>query len=785
MLHNGAKPTLHIGPLALVIDQSAGASGPCSSSLTINLTNASANLGPVSIAHLNAVITSTGITLSSAASGPPASVTLPSSWGLASGSIIAGKPLTLAFATPTQVSGGLHFDGLAFLKAPPSVTNASTTITFGSGSLALASSASVLHGTASLTSTISYATPGTFTVAFTGTGLTVFGTAFDATGSVSSANGHVTSAAKLQLHAGSGVDLPGGVHLSTAVLSWDGTSLKADGTGTFGKAAPAGSGVLDLSLSGVFADADDWTLTGKAVPEDDPYRPLPGLSLTKASTSFNGTITSKAGAISFSLAASLSGTVTLGALSLSSLQATVANTAPPAACGGVVVADSAGKIPVWLSLAGAGTVALPGGSNASFSSQLCLDPAHLAFAVTSTASLGSYQPLAAIPFTLDSVSLSASRSSAGVVALSLAGQAHVKGASIGGSVTLVGGNVVLDANGDLSSLGTALPRGHIIYSTAPTGTKVDLHDATIADDDGSSPTAPTGTTPVPASTLVSVDNGFSALGAFQLPQSLTGFLTSKLAFSSPPTVIVKATLSGGTPTLTATLRLGSASLTLFGDPSDATQTSLRVTSLTLQLSASGSFGFGANGLLNLPAGDPTGGSGGGTPAAPSQQLGLTVALTVDVTGPSITLALYVNGNYDDAVGIRGLDLQNVAIQGGIDFASAPPTPSIGFGATVNRLPDPLANDLGIAQPSNGGGTYGEAISFVVNISTTHPIFDLTLGTHDGNYFLRPLTFLCGATPAASCPAASALEIDDASLVLAPNGGQVGPYTFGPRGAPGL
>ena len=66
----------------------------------------------------------------------------------------------------------------------------------------------------------------------------------------------------------------------------------------------------------------------------------------------------------------------------------------------------------------------------------------------------------------------------------------------------------------------------------------------------------------------------------------------------------------------------------------------------------------------------------------------------------------------------------------------------------------------------------EPMRFVVNISPTKPIFELTLGQPDGHMFLKPVQPLSAAN-------ANALTIDYASLVFAPLGGDVGPYHYEP------
>ncbi|MGZ4680355.1 MAG: hypothetical protein ACXVIH_10110, partial [Ilumatobacteraceae bacterium] len=144
---------------------------------------------------------------------------------------------------------------------------------------------------------------------------------------------------------------------------------------------------------------------------------------------------------------------------------------------------------------------------------------------------------------------------------------------------------------------------------------------------------------------------------------------------------------------------------------------------------------------------------------------VTAEASIDLTGPAINLALYTTSDWPNAMGIQGLTLGNLAIQGGVSFATYPPVPTIGFGATIKQLPPALANMLGIQSPQ-------EPMTFVINIAPTKPILQISLGQHDGKTFLKPIQPISPAN-------ADALTIDDANLIFAPLGGDVGPYHYDP------
>ncbi len=92
----------------------------------------------------------------------------------------------------------------------------------------------------------------------------------------------------------------------------------------------------------------------------------------------------------------------------------------------------------------------------------------------------------------------------------------------------------------------------------------------------------------------------------------------------------------------------------------------------------------------------------------------------------------------------GCTLGDVAIQGGIVFnpPPAPPTPSIGFAATITSLPASWAKAIGYTDD-------GEPLTFALNISESSPVFALQLGIPHRSPVLE---------------FGSALQVDDASLI---------------------
>ena len=96
-----------------------------------------------------------------------------------------------------------------------------------------------------------------------------------------------------------------------------------------------------------------------------------------------------------------------------------------------------------------------------------------------------------------------------------------------------------------------------------------------------------------------------------------------------------------------------------------------------------------------------------------------------------------------------------------------------MGATVVQLPEDIRDRLGIVN--------NERMRFVFNISVAAPILEITLGEKNGQTFIRPLAM--AYPPKTTDPKAleniNAVLVDYASLVIAPRGGEVGPYVYQP------
>ena len=253
--------------------------------------------------------------------------------------------------------------------------------------------------------------------------------------------------------------------------------------------------------------------------------------------------------------------------------------------------------------------------------------------------------------------------------------------------------------------------------------------------------------------------GFTALANFKMPTSLCGFLKSKVGVPVASSLVVSVNMSG-TPVITASISAGPQGHQIFATD-DGTKLSLK--RIKLSISLGGSFGLLAEADLTLAK--PT-----ATSPTDVSVLELGAGATIQLAGvPSITVVLQKTGDaWEDAFGVNGLDLGDLAIQGGIVF-SAIPTPSIGFGAQILDMPTAWKNTLGIIPTASGAM---EPVQLVLNISLSNPILDISLGSHDGHDFMRPLRPI-------STSIENAIKIDYAQLVIAPFGGDVGPYHYQP------
>ncbi|MGZ4672666.1 MAG: hypothetical protein ACXV8K_08395 [Ilumatobacteraceae bacterium] len=629
-----------------------------------------------------------------------------------------------------------------------------TTVRFDCGYLELTSTVSAPWGDLALRGLIRR--DGSLEAAATTKGLRLFG---------SGANTELTG--KLRRTAAGTVTWSVGAHIPTpnlgvaalsinavdVSLSTSGFSVTGDGTVHPGGSAPD----INVHLDGTITGQDEFaaTIAGSLA---SAWTVAPGLTI--ASGSVSASIARSGGHTDFDLFLAASGdwAIVSPQLTLRQITARVSNRAAPTGC----VAQLGD---LWAQVTGTAHLDLGQGTpTIDLTAAACVGLTQPTLVVSTTANLNSWKPISGQDFTFSSIGFSATLGSDGGWTFDVFGDANYAGIRLAGRVRVITSpqlTLVVDVGGDISGLHIPmLSSGHVVFTN---GTVTGYQPMPIA---GVS---------VPA---IDLDPGVTVFADIALPASMRDALGKILnppapkppVIAIPDSIRFTATLGGATVKLEGSISFPAGQgLTLFATcPAEAPHngsdciitdpmtTSLQLQSLFISIDSSGKLGFGGSAAIGFAAGD------GVTKPPP---LMVTAEASIDLTGPAINLALYTTSDWPNAMGIQGLTLGNLAIQGGVSFATYPPVPTIGFGATIKQLPPALANMLGIQSPQ-------EPMTFVINIAPTKPILQISLGQHDGKTFLKPIQPISPAN-------ADALTIDDANLIFAPLGGDVGPYHYDP------
>ncbi len=795
---SSASAVLTLGPVTLDIPKPSGAVPSCAgwsaSTPSLAFSAATITIGPFTMTGVAGSVSTTGITLTSA------TISAPSSWDLGTGAI--SQAITIPFAgAPT---GAITWTGaLPGLAASGVATQASTTVTLASDSAALTAKANVAGGTVTLTANgIGLTGTPSFTITASFSGLSVLGGTASGNGSVSVSDGSASASVTITA---SHLTPVSGITISMATLSWNGSGLMLSAD------ASLANGAVALSLNGSYDDSSDWSATATLAPGPTPSRPswLPsGVSLAGASVS--GAVSDAGGDITFDVKLGISNPWSFtgggATLQVANLTAEFSNATPPSGCAPLSIASGS----MWLNLGGTASVTLGSDAPLNVTANACLDPGNAAFVLT-TSGLDGFTPVSGVTF--NGLSLTIASLSSGV-SVTASGEMTVDGVTAAGAIALQsdGSIIAIGAVPNLSQLGLPLGNsaGAVLFTT---DTIPDLGGGSSDSADQQSLLATlfsdVGLTQSDFSD-VTVDGGnVAVLGDFKLPAKLTCLLDASLysnpcpADGTPPTsgnaapssIVVSAQL-GGVPTITGTLSAGPNGLTLF----HVGQFSVALNDIQVQIALDGSFSLNAGATLTLPPPVPPGGtppahstscaSPGSTPHGANDdcsQLAFSVGVSLDLTGPTVTVAGTVTGCDSptstsllcNAFGVNGLDIGDLAFQLGLDFSSPPIiTPTLGFAARVNAVPCSWANaigehELGCGAPPSGqslpqGCSIGEPcagapgstpMAIAVNLADTAPIFAFQIGT-----------------PGATTPAftlGSVLKVYDAGLVVAPAGGTIG------------
>jgi len=530
-----------------------------------------------------------------------------------------------------------------------------------------------------------------------------------------------------------------GIALDTVTARLTPQGLTVSAAGSIGQ----GNGALAVSMEGAFAE-NGLSLAVEA-SNAAPWAIGPGLTVEAAN--LVGTVDiDAAGAATVDLRLSVGGDwQPVSGLSVSQLSLQVSNTAVPPDC-----AIPAGG--VWVRAAGQGAVEISGVSPIALSVEACLGVptggGTPPFSLRST--VGGPQWPIAPGVLISNVGIQVTAID-GTLTLQASGSANLLGLDLTARVVFLlpsgGGTptVVVDASGDLTGIGIPIPEAHVVFASAA------LSDFELA-----------------PGLEIDLPQGITGVGTIDLGQPIADLLND--AFDPPTPILPTVTVTisfGAAIEIKAAINLGGDGATLFMgcpgggtncNPTAPTTTRLALTSAFIRLTLGGasgfSIGFGADGTLNLPPAEE------GGPASP-----LDLHVEASIQPPArVGLAMFFEGTWQNAMGVSGLTLSNLGIQGSIDFSTTPvPLVTVGITGQVDSVPDPLADVLGLTNN-------GEPLRFTVNVDPLAPILELTLGVDDGEIVMRPL---------AAVGQADALEVDFASVVIAPLGGTVGPVTYSP------
>jgi hypothetical protein len=720
-----AGATAHPAAKAAVAGQSAAAGASASYTLSgpvLNFITATLHI-PLSSATLTGTLSGSTLTLSAAApTSLPASVPswLPSPSYVSTQVTIdeAANTVTLSTGTGTA-SGATATLSVTIANAATSDLSDGTDVT---GSLTLGSPTQGVPfaggSTAMLAFTLGYAS-GKPTASATGT---LTSDAYFGDGLVRIASGDSVTMA-----IGSGIKLSG-----SADLNYN------DETTT-------------VTVNGMLADASNWSLAVSNA-NGPVWQPVTGLSVTP---NFTGSIADNNGSVRFDLSAGPAAATWVSPdgnskVSVDSLE--FSNQAPgsgnPATLPPCAALADIGDGELWIGVSGTFSY-LPASLDLSATGCFDLTGKSATIDTAATGDLTS-QFGSNLPFTVTAVGLTA----------------HVGGSySLTGTASVAFGNVVP------VTVGVQLTKAGI---TAGVGIS-DLASRLKNDKFSGSGALYVSTVRVPGFDPTTL--GITGRPAFDLPAGLSVALN----YTLPPTtqtairqlipalgnrtipgltagtsVQALATLSTGGFTLDFTVNLGAATsgLTIFNASNSALY--LNQFDVKLALGAQNQIGVSGTGYLVLqhlasasPADCPT--------ADCPTGISVTIGGSFNINSLSLSLGFNVS-RWDNAFGVRQLDLQDVGGSLGLTLESGVPTPTLQVYADNITLPPSWSQALGVVN--------GASISFNVSLSMTQPVLAFKINNTAGVPALTPLAI----DPAATAEQVNDFVVYSALFMLAPDGG---------------
>jgi hypothetical protein len=563
---------------------------------------------------------------------------------------------------------------------------------------------------------------------------------------------------------GVGLLPPSGVHVAAAeaIFSVGGIAVHAEARlGT-------GNPDFDVNIDGILASTGAFALsvTAKTTGQLVLHPKLPPINAADfaGSLAFSGTTF----AFRFSAAVSTSWAVVPNVITITGLRVEFGNVDPPASCpsadGLFLAVAGTGTVntsltPDPIALAIDGCVGLPGTSGSGSGNTQPF------FQIDSTVVLGSWRPIAGFDLVVKNVGITVKYAGTDL-SLDVHGRADILGLDdVAVKAQVVNGTFVVAASANLGSIGIPIDHAVVAIASPPGVTNFDIDlDGDLST--GRQITLPAGITAIAEMPVPGADQLNKVLNPQNKP-------TNDPQHPIPhidPTVIFLANISDAGVTLKASVGLGAEGFTILKMCSagvfdqcnsmlDAT-TEVKLTSFELGV-AVGTGGVEVSatafGTMLLPKQNVPNPPTSGVVARDVVPIGASVFVAPPVVGFSI----FLNGNWPNPFGITGFSIDKFAFQLAIDFSSppgAPPIVSIGILLETHGLPSFFQHLLNPNDPAPGS----ETVRLAVNISKLAPIFELTLGDHDGHPFMHPH---------------ASLAIDDASLVIAPLGGKIGPFVY--------
>jgi hypothetical protein len=576
-----------------------------------------------------------------------------------------------------------------------------------------------------------------------------------------------------------GVPFMGGSTATLAfTLGYASSALNASLTGSLASAAtfangvvtiPAGtgltlatgsgitlSGAVDLAYNGQTTEIDvngtltslaNWSLTVSNAT-GAAWQPVAGLTVTP---NFTGSIADTAGSIGFDLKSG-TGTATWvspdqnSTVSVNSLE--LSNQAP--ASGADCAASQVNEGDLWIGIDGSfGYV--PASLNLAATGCFDLTGKNATITTSATGNLTS-EFGSALPFTVTAVGLNAHIG--GSYSLTGTATVTVTGGGVSGSPQFNVG-VQLSSAGITAGIGISAQSmsglgfsgsGEVYVST----TAVPNFDPSVFGITGQQPFN------LPAGLSVGVNYTLPSGIESDLQQVIPGLGQRTIpGLTAGTTISALATLSGAGFTVDLGIGLGATTsgVTIFNTNGNASY--LNELNIKLQLGSVNQVSLSGTGYLVLPTLSPIADSS----CTPACSPGVSVTLNGSFNITTLTLSLGLNvGNWNNAFGISGLDVQNFGGSLGVTLESGIPTPTLDVYADNIQLPSNWDSAIGMVP--------GAQIWFNANISLTQPVLSFSLYNPNGGPVLTPLA----VDPYASAAVVNSFVVNTASFTLAPDGG---------------